>query len=84
MHILASGYGEQWVNCLVQVQNNICVRCQLRDSIQQPFSYWPNTLAAARCYIGVPFVQVGKGSVDCNRDCIICGSVGAVCKLEWV
>jgi hypothetical protein len=25
-----------------------------------------------------------RESVECNRDCIICGSVGAVCKLEWV
>jgi hypothetical protein len=24
------------------------------------------------------------GSVECNRDCVICGSVGAVCELEWV
>ena len=22
--------------------------------------------------------------MECNRDCIICGSVGAVCELEWV
>ena len=22
--------------------------------------------------------------MECNRDCIICGSVGAACKLEWV
>ena len=35
-------------------------------------------------HIGVPFVQVGKGSVECNRDCVICGSVEAVCELEWV
>ena len=35
-------------------------------------------------HIGVPFVQVRKGSVECNRDCVICGSVGAVCELEWV
>ena len=35
-------------------------------------------------HIGVPFVQVGEGSVECNRDCIICGSVGVVCELEWV
>ena len=28
---------EQWVNCLVQGQND-------RDSIQQPFGYWPNTI----------------------------------------
>ena len=34
--------------------------------------------------VGVPFVLVGKGSVEINSDCIICGSVGAVCKLEWV
>ena len=35
-------------------------------------------------HIGVPFVQVGKDSVECNRDRIICGSVRAVCILEWV
>jgi hypothetical protein len=29
-------------------------------------------------YIVIPFVQVGKGSVESNRDCIICESVGAV------
>jgi hypothetical protein len=34
--------------------------------------------------VGVPFVRVGKGSVECNRDCIICGSGVSVCKLEWV
>ena len=33
-------------------------------------------------YVGVPFVQVGKVSVECNRECIIGGSVRAVCKLE--
>ena len=33
---------------------------------------------------GVIFVQVGMGSVECDRDCAICGSVGAVCELEWV
>ena len=27
---------------------------------------------------------MGKGSVECNRDGIICGFVGAVDKLEWV
>jgi hypothetical protein len=27
---------------------------------------------------------VRKGSVECNRDCFICGSVDVVCKLEWV
>ena len=31
-----------------------------------------------------PFVQVGEGSVKCSTDCDICGSVGAVCELEWV
>ena len=35
-------------------------------------------------YICIHFVQVGEGSVECNRDCVICGSVGAVCVLEWV
>jgi hypothetical protein len=30
-------------------------------------------------HVGVPFVHVGKGSVEVNRDCVICGSVGAVC-----
>ena len=35
-------------------------------------------------HIGVPLVQVGEGSVECNRDCFICGSVGAVCELEWL
>ena len=34
--------------------------------------------------LGVPLVQAGKGSVKCNRDCVICGSVGEVCKLVWV
>jgi hypothetical protein len=29
-------------------------------------------------------VQVDEGSVECNRDCVICGSVGMVCELEWV
>jgi hypothetical protein len=24
------------------------------------------------------------GSVERNRNCVICGSVGAVCELEWV
>ena len=33
-------------------------------------------------HIGVLFVQVGKDSVECNRDCVICGSVGAVCELD--
>ncbi|KAM9398495.1 double C2-like domain-containing protein beta [Salvelinus alpinus] len=28
--------------------------------------------------------KVGKGSVECNRDCVICGSVETVCELEWV
>jgi hypothetical protein len=28
--------------------------------------------------VGVPFVQVGKDCVECNRGCIICGSVGVV------
>jgi hypothetical protein len=35
-------------------------------------------------HTGVPFVQVGKGSAEGKRDGIICGSVGAVCELEWV
>ena len=35
-------------------------------------------------HVGVPFVQVRKGSVECNIDCVICGSVGVVCELEWV
>jgi hypothetical protein len=35
-------------------------------------------------HVGVPFVQVGKGSVECNRDCDICGTVGVECELEWV
>ena len=25
---------------------------------------------------------MGKGSAECNRDCIICGSIGAVCILS--
>ena len=33
-------------------------------------------------HIGVPFAQVGKGSVECKRDHVICVSVGAVCKLK--
>jgi hypothetical protein len=35
-------------------------------------------------YVGVPFVQWGKDSVECNRDCIICGTVEAECELDWV
>ena len=35
-------------------------------------------------HVGVPFVQVGKGSVECNRDYVIFGSLGVVCELEWV
>jgi hypothetical protein len=27
---------------------------------------------------------VGQGSVECNRDCVIFGSVREVCELEWV
>ena len=34
---------EQRVNCLAQGQNDRFLPCQLRESIQQPFSYWPNT-----------------------------------------
>ena len=36
------------------------------------------------CNIGVPLIQMGEGSVECNRDCILYRSVGVVCKLEWV
>ena len=32
----------------------------------------------------IQFVQVRKGSVECNRDYILCGSVGSVSELEWV
>ena len=32
------------LKCLAQGQNDKCFPCQLRDSIQQPFGYWPNTL----------------------------------------
>jgi hypothetical protein len=32
----------------------------------------------------VPFLQVGKGSGECNRDEVIHGSVRVVCELEWV
>jgi hypothetical protein len=35
-------------------------------------------------HIGINFVQVGEGSVECNRDFIISESVGTVYKLEWV
>ena len=35
---------EQWVNCVVQGQNNIFVSCQLGDSNFQPFGYQSNTL----------------------------------------
>ena len=31
-------------NCLVQGQNNRFVPCQLGDSIQKPFGYWPYAL----------------------------------------
>jgi hypothetical protein len=27
---------------------------------------------------------VEKGSEECDLDCFICGSVGAVCELEWI
>ena len=36
---------EQWVNCLVQGQDRY-LPCQLGDSIQQPFRYWPNALTS--------------------------------------
>ena len=35
---------EQWVNCLVQGQNDRFLPCQLRDSILQPFGYKSNAL----------------------------------------
>ena len=41
------------------------------------------SLKILRCLVSRSFpifVQVGKGSVECNR--VICGSVGAVCKLS--
>jgi hypothetical protein len=28
--------------------------------------------------------MVLNAELECNRDCIICGSLRAVCKLEWV
>jgi hypothetical protein len=34
--------------------------------------------------VGVPLVQVGEGSVECNEDLVICGFVAAICELEWV
>ena len=36
-----------------------------------------------KCTVAVPFVQV-ENAVESTRDCVICGSVGTVCKLEWV
>jgi hypothetical protein len=27
---------------------------------------------------------MGEGSVECNKDCIICGSVGVLYELEWI
>jgi hypothetical protein len=35
-------------------------------------------------HIGVPSVQMRKVSVECDCDCIIWGSIGAVCDLEWI
>jgi hypothetical protein len=35
-------------------------------------------------YIGIPLVQMGESSVQCDGDCIICGSIVAVYKLKWV
>jgi hypothetical protein len=31
--------------------------------------------------VGIPLVQ---GSMQCDGNCIICGSIGAVSKLKWV
>jgi hypothetical protein len=39
-----AAYREQWINCLVQGQNDIFLPCQLGDSIKQPFGHWPNAL----------------------------------------
>ena len=35
-------------------------------------------------HICIPFVQVGEGSVQCNGDCVVRGSVRAVGELERV
>jgi hypothetical protein len=35
-------------------------------------------------HICIPFVQVAKGSVQCNGDCVVCGSVRVVGELERV
>ena len=27
---------------------------------------------------------MGKGRLECKRDCVICGSIGAICELKWI
>jgi hypothetical protein len=37
---------------------------------------------ALHSYRDIPFVQVGKDSVECIRDCVMCGSVRVLYELE--
>jgi hypothetical protein len=74
---------EQWVNCLDQEQNDRFLPCQLRDLIQLPLSYLPNTLttrlpAASQSSSNrhIPTSTVQRRL----RESGLCGRIAAKCK----